>query len=133
MALPNTIQLFLQHNIIDILLICETNFTTKSYFKIPQYNIYYTNHPDGKAHACPAILVKQTISHFELPKYEEDSLQATSVRVRTLPYELTVTALYSTPKYYLKKITMNCSSAHWARDSWQEETIIVNTPFAVLV
>ena len=67
------IQLFLQHNIIDILPISEAHFTKKSYFKIPKYNIYYANHPDGKAHARTAILVKQTTSHYELPKYEEDS------------------------------------------------------------
>ena len=47
--------------------------------------------------------MKQTISHYELPKYEGDFLQATSIRVRTLPYELTVTALYSPSKYTLKK------------------------------
>ena len=64
---------------------------------MPQYNIYYTNHPDGKAHEGTTILVKQ------LPKYEEDSLQATEIRVRTLPYELTVTAVYSPPKYNLQK------------------------------
>jgi exonuclease III len=64
---------FLQQNMIDILLIRETHFTRKSYFKTPQYNICYTNHPDGSAHAGTAVIVKQTISHYELPKYEEDS------------------------------------------------------------
>ena len=62
------IQLFLQQNIVDILFISETHFITKSYFKIPQYDIYFTNHPVGKAHAGTAILEKQTISNYELPK-----------------------------------------------------------------
>jgi len=70
---------------------------------MPQYNTYYTNHPYGNAHADTAVLVKQTISHYEIPKYEEDLLQATFIRVRTLPYELTVIAVYSTPKNTLKK------------------------------
>jgi len=96
------IQLFLQQNTIDILLISETHFTKKSYFKIPHYNIYYANHPDGTAHVGTAVIVKQTISHYELPKYKEDFLQATSFRVRTLPYELTVTAVHSPPKYNLR-------------------------------
>ena len=87
----------------DILLIRETHFTTKSCIKIPQHNTYYTNHPDGNAHAVAAVIVKQTISHYELPKYEEDFFQATFLRVRTLPYKLTVTAVYSPPKYTLKK------------------------------
>ena len=60
------VQLFLQHNKIDILLVSETHFTTKTHFQIPQYSTYYTNHPDGTAHAGTAILVKQTIQHYEL-------------------------------------------------------------------
>ena len=95
-------QLFLQENIIDILLTSETHPNTKSYFKIPQY-IYFTNHSGGNAHEGTAVIVKQTISHNELPKYEEDFPQATSIRVRTLSYELTVTAMYSPPKHNLKK------------------------------
>jgi len=35
------IQLFLQQKKIDILLISETHFTKKSYFKMPHYNTYY--------------------------------------------------------------------------------------------
>ena len=85
------------------MLISESHFNPKSYFKIPHCNIYYTNHPVGTAHAGTAVIVKQTISHYELPAYEEDFLQATSIQVRTLPYELTVIALYSPPKYNLKK------------------------------
>ena len=54
-------------------------------------------------HAGTTVIVKQTVGHYELPKYEEDFLQATSIRVRTLPYQLTVTALYSPPKHNLKK------------------------------
>jgi hypothetical protein len=77
-------------------------FTKNSYFKTPHYKTYCTNHPDGTAYAGTAVIVKQTISHYELPKYEEDFLQATSIRVRTLPYELTVSAMYSPPKYNLK-------------------------------
>jgi len=60
------IQLFLQQNKIDILLISETHCAMKSYFKIPHYNLYCTNHPDGTVHAGTAVIVKQTISHYEL-------------------------------------------------------------------
>jgi hypothetical protein len=31
----------------DTLLISETHFTTKYYFGIPRYKLYYTNNPDG--------------------------------------------------------------------------------------
>jgi exonuclease III len=88
------VQLFLQHKI-DILLVSETHFTTKSHFRILQYNSYYTNHPDDTAHAGTAILVKQTTQHYELSQYATDLLQATSICVRTFPFEMTVSALYS--------------------------------------
>jgi len=89
------VQLFLQHNKIDILLVSETHFTAKTHFRIPQCNTYYTNHFDGIAHAGTAILVKQTIQHYELSQYAPDLLQATSICVRTFPFEMTVSAVYS--------------------------------------
>jgi exonuclease III len=70
------IKLFLNQNFTDILLIRKTHFTTKNYFSISRYKLYYTNH-DGTAHGSTAILIKETIEHYELLKYEEDSIQAT--------------------------------------------------------
>ena len=121
------VQLFLQHNKIDILLVSETHFTTKTHFRIPQYNTYYTNHPDGTAHAGTAILVKQTIQHYELSQYAPDLLQATSICVRTFPFEMTVSAVYSPPNIISKRSNMKLSSAPWAQDSWPVEILIVST------
>jgi exonuclease III len=87
---------FLQHNKIDILLISETHFTMKTHLKYhTKIHIYYTNHPDGSAHAGTAVLEKHKTRHHELPKFEEDFLQATSIRVSALPFDLTA-FLYST-------------------------------------
>jgi exonuclease III len=61
------VKTFLDHNAIDILLVSETHFTDRSYFKIPHYNAYFTNHPDNTSHAGSGILIKN-ISHYELPK-----------------------------------------------------------------
>jgi exonuclease III len=38
---------FLKEQHIDILLISETLFTAESYFKIPNFRVYSTTHPDG--------------------------------------------------------------------------------------
>jgi exonuclease III len=62
------IKLFLLHNNIDIMLISETHFTNKSYLKIPNFNIYHTNHPDGAAHAGTAIIIRKNIKHYEREK-----------------------------------------------------------------
>jgi hypothetical protein len=97
------IKLFLNQNFMDILLISGTHFTTKNYFRLPRYKLYYTNHPDGTAHGGIAIIIKETIEHYELLKYEEDSIQATSIKVKGFPYEITITAFSCPPRHNLKK------------------------------
>jgi len=82
------IKLFLHQNFIDILLISETHFTT-----IPRDKLYYTNNPNGTAHGDAAILINGTIEHNELLKCEEDSIQATSIKVKGFPCEITITAV----------------------------------------
>ena len=64
------IKIFLKYNHIDVLLISETHCTERTYCYIPQYNIYYTNHPDATAHAGTALIIWQTISHYELPSFK---------------------------------------------------------------
>jgi exonuclease III len=76
------------------MLISETHFTDRSYFKIPHYITYYTNHPDNTAHAGTAILIKNTIQHFELPKYAENHLQATAIQVKIMRYHLKIASVY---------------------------------------
>jgi len=76
------IQFFLNQNCIDIFLTSETHFTNKNYFSIQRYKLYYTNHPDGTAHGGNATFIQETIENYELIKYEEDSIQATSIKVK---------------------------------------------------
>jgi exonuclease III len=97
------LQVFLQNQLIDIMLISETHLTEKSYLKIPGYKLYHTIYPDNTAHAGPAILIKSTINHHQLHKYEKDYLHATSIRVKTLPYEITVSAIHCPPRHHVKE------------------------------
>jgi len=97
------VKLFLNQNYIDVLLISESHFTDRTHCSIPQYNIYYTNHPDATAHAGTAVIIRQTISHYELPSFQQDYIQATSVNVTLLPYELTISAVYCPPKHNNKE------------------------------
>lgn len=66
------VRLFLDNNSVDILLITETHFTEKSHFNIPQSKTDHSNHPNNRAHAGSAILIKNNISHYELPNFEKD-------------------------------------------------------------
>jgi hypothetical protein len=97
------IKIFLDHSAVDILLLSETHFTERSYFKIPHYNAYFTNHPDSTAHACAGIIIKNTIQHYELPKFEENFLQATAIKVKMQTYDLTIAAVYCPPRHNIKE------------------------------
>jgi len=83
----------------DIMLISETHFTTRSYFKIPNYAIYDTQHPDGTAHGGNAILNKNGIKHYLNGHYNLEHLQATSVTVEDWVGPLTIAVIYCPPKH----------------------------------
>ena len=85
------------------MLISETHFTTKTCFYIPGYKLCHTNHPDGSAYGGTAILVKDTIMFYELLKYDEQAIQATSIKVQGILHEITVAAVYCPPRHNIKK------------------------------
>lgn len=91
--------LFLQNHNIDIALISETHFTNRSFINIPRYSIYHTKHPDGTAHGGTAIAIKTKFKHFEIDKFQESCLQATSVVVETWSGPITFAAIYYPPRF----------------------------------
>jgi exonuclease III len=82
------------------MLISETHFTDKSYLNIPGCKVYYKNHPDNTAHAGTAVIIKSTIDHYLQNNYKKDYLQATSIKVKTLAYEIAVIAVYCPPRHH---------------------------------
>lgn len=89
------------HNL-DVLLISETHMTTKSFIKIPNYSIYYTNHPAGTARGGTAVIIKNKIKHNEIVKYSERNLQATAVEVEDWNGKLILAAVYCPPNLTIK-------------------------------
>lgn len=104
------IELFLNHHKIDILLISETHFTDRNFFRIPHYKSYFTCHPDNRAHAGTAIIIRSNISHFEMEPFSTDHLQATSIQVNGFHGDLTISAAYCPPRH---KITQNQFSTYF--------------------
>jgi hypothetical protein len=90
---------FLYDSKIDILLVAETHFTDRSIFKIPRYATYHCNHPDGTAHGGAAILIRNPLSHCEMPAYQTTKIQATIIKVDLHPCPITVAAVYSPPRH----------------------------------
>src|SRR5436190_1777997 len=93
------IKLFISTHKLDIVLISETHFTDRSFFKIPNFQCYFTLHPDNTAHGGSAVLIRKQIKHYELPKFQEDYLQATSVMVEDWAGPLTVSSVYCPPRH----------------------------------
>lgn len=91
------LQTFVCNNKIDILLISETHFTQHSYFKLPHFSLYNTNYPNNAAHGGSAVLIKNSIKHHELPKLQEDYMQATSIIVEDWTGPLALSAVYCPP------------------------------------
>lgn len=98
--------------------------------KITYYNTYHTEHPDGTAHGGTAIIIRSSIAHYELPKYEENYLQATTIQVCKLPAPITVSSVYCPPRHNITKDNIkpffeslgnvficggdfNCKHTHW--------------------
>lgn len=97
------VKAFLLAHKIDIMLISETHMTTKSHVKIPNYCIYTTEHPSGRAHGGTAVIIRSNIQHYETIKYEHDHLQATSVVLEDYLGALTISAVYCPPKHHNKE------------------------------
>ena len=97
------LELFLKQQQIDIMLISETHFTDKNYLKIHGYNFYHTQHPSGKAHGGTGIIIKSSIKHYELPSFQKDYLQATSVAIKDRHGTITTSAVYCPPRHLIAK------------------------------
>ena len=97
------LELFLKQQQIDVMPISETHFTDKNYLKIHSYNFYHTQHPSGKAHDGTGIIIKSSIKQYELPSFQKDYLQATSVAIEDRHGTITISAIYCPPRHSIAK------------------------------
>jgi hypothetical protein len=88
---------FISYHKIDVMLISETHFTEKSYFKLPFYSVYHINHPAGTARGGSAIIIKNSIQHNLHSGYSSDYLQDITVSVVDSIGPLTIMAVYFPP------------------------------------
>jgi exonuclease III len=93
------VQMFLLSHNIDVLLISDTHFTTKSYFHLPHYTIYHTNHPSGSTRGGSAVIIKNSIKHNLLNPHSQKYLQATSIALEGPSGHITISAVYLPPKH----------------------------------
>jgi hypothetical protein len=82
--------------------VSETHFTEQNYVNIPNYITYATNHPDARAHAGSAIIIRNDLKHHQLAKYETDQIQATNISIEDWDGNLIISAIYCPPRHKIK-------------------------------
>jgi Reverse transcriptase (RNA-dependent DNA polymerase)/Endonuclease-reverse transcriptase len=97
------VELLISSNQLDILLVSETHFTDRNYFRLKGYDTYHTTHPDGTAHGGTAVIIRNSIKHCELPEYRTEYIQATSVKVYDLSGPVVFSAVYCPPRHSIKQ------------------------------
>lgn len=73
------VEAFLTAHQVDILLISETHFTQRTYFKIAGFITNDTEYPNGNVRGRTAVLISRYIMHHELAKF----MQATTIVIKT--------------------------------------------------
>lgn len=114
-------EVFLNINKIDVMLIPETRFTDKNYFKI--YNCYFINQPSGNVQGETGALVKNILKHYPFQQFQTNHLQATSVVIEDTRGRITISATYCSPRHSPKTEHFNeyFSSLRARSMSWRVE------------
>jgi hypothetical protein len=99
----NEVKMYIFNNKIDIMLISQTYYTIKDYFKTSSYLIYHTTHTDGTAHSGTIITIKNNVQHHELNSFESKFLQAIAMEVEDWLDFVVVSSVYCPSKH----ITIN--------------------------
>ena len=92
-------QTFLDIHQIDIALVSETHFTSRTVFRLPHYTVDHTIPPVVTAHGVAAVILRNILRNHELLSVQTNALQATAVRFEALPWPLTVSAFYCPPRH----------------------------------
>ena len=92
------LQTFLVMHKIDIALISETHFTSRTVFRLPRYTVFHSIQPDDTAHGGAAVTIRSTLRHHEHRRLQTPELQAIAVHLEAFPWPLTVSAVYCPPR-----------------------------------
>lgn len=93
------LQVVLNIQKIDICLISESHLTNQSYVKMKGFNVYHTVHPNNNASGGSAIIIRESLPHYEELKFSTNSIQATIIKLNSEMQPLTVASLYSPPRH----------------------------------
>ena len=86
----NELEAVLNTSKIDICLLSETHLTNQMFATFTNYNMYCSNHPLNNARGGSAIIIKQSIDHYEDDKICETDFQATTVTLKLLGTDMSI-------------------------------------------
>jgi len=70
------LQTFLDMHKIDIALISEKHFTSRTVFRLPRYTVFHSIHTDDTAHREAAFIIRSSLRHHEHLRLQTPELQA---------------------------------------------------------
>lgn len=98
---------FLHHHEIDAILISETHLRPGRLFKVPNYDIYRSDRPNGRGGGT-AVLIKNSIAHHSLPTPQLQEIEATAVIIETATMgHLKIVAVYNRPAYRINSADLD--------------------------
>jgi len=62
------LQTFLDMHKIDIALISEMYFTSRTVLRLPRYTVFHSIHPDDTAHGGAADIIRSSLRHLKHPR-----------------------------------------------------------------
>ncbi|KZC06718.1 RNA-directed DNA polymerase from mobile element jockey, partial [Dufourea novaeangliae] len=78
------------------------HFEEKNYLKIRGYDVYTTQHPNGRAHSGTVIIIKPSIKLFT-SNLNHDDLQSKNIVIHSWHSPITISALYCPLKHNINK------------------------------
>lgn len=93
------IELFLKTYFIDILLVSETHFTSRTFFKIRGFDLIIANQPHDNAHAGSAILIKSSINYKVSDIISQPYLQAVCIKIKSDQSDVSICSIYFPPRF----------------------------------
>lgn len=80
----------------------KTHFTGKSFIKLKGLQIYNTPNPDNDAKGGSAIVIRDSINHYEDHPVQLKEVQLSTAVIKSTKKDFKIVAIYCPPRHNLK-------------------------------